>query len=69
MVLDNLNPYRCGLLKAVNWIRDLHLNNVIFELDSKNVVNNFNNNNIDDFEFGDIIKECKRVFFSCLTNS
>jgi hypothetical protein len=35
---------------------------VTFGLDSKLVVDNFNNNAIDDSEFGDIIKDCKNIF-------
>jgi hypothetical protein len=35
---------------------------VTFGLDSKLVVDNFNNNAIDDSEFGDTIKDCKNIF-------
>jgi hypothetical protein len=48
---------------------DLHLNNVVFELDSKHVVDNFKNNRRDESVFGDIIKDCKNVFYSYFTNS
>jgi ribonuclease HI len=58
-----------GLLTAMKWMRDLHLNNVVFELDSKRVVDNFKNNRRDESVLGDIIKDCKNVFYSYFTNS
>jgi hypothetical protein len=45
------------------------LNKVVFELDSKRVVDNFKNNRRDESVFGDIIKDCKNVFYSYFTNS
>jgi hypothetical protein len=49
-------------------VKDLHLNSVVFELDSKRVVDNFNNR-INESVFGDIIRDCKHVFNSYFTNS
>jgi phosphosulfolactate synthase (CoM biosynthesis protein A) len=40
-----------GLLIAKKLVKDLQLNNVMFELDSKHVVYNFNNNRIDESIF------------------
>ncbi|MCH93703.1 cytochrome P450, partial [Trifolium medium] len=36
-----------GLLSAVTWVKELHLNSVVFELDSKHVVDSFNRNELD----------------------
>jgi hypothetical protein len=41
----------------------------VFELNSKRVVDNFKNNRRDDSVFGDIIKDCKTIFYSYFTNS
>jgi ribonuclease HI len=40
-----------GLLSAKKWVKDLQLNSMMFELDSKHVVDNFNNNRIDESFF------------------
>jgi ribonuclease HI len=39
-----------GLLSALNWVHELNLGPVDFELDSKVVVDNFHSNKIDDTE-------------------
>jgi ribonuclease HI len=39
-----------GLLSALNWVHELNLGLVDFELDSKVVVDNFHSNKIDDTE-------------------
>jgi hypothetical protein len=53
----------------MKWMRDLHLNNVVFELDSKHVVDNFKSNRRDESVPGNIIKYCKNVCYSYFTNS
>jgi hypothetical protein len=55
----------------MKWMRDLHLNNVVFELDFKRVVDSFNHNRRDESVFGDIINiiDCKNIFYSYCTNS
>ncbi|GAU17355.1 hypothetical protein TSUD_232310 [Trifolium subterraneum] len=68
-ILDVDTGEALGLLSALKWVKDLHLNSVLFELDSKRVVDKFNNNMIDESVFGDIIKDCKHVFNSYFTNS
>ncbi|PNX97123.1 cytochrome p450 [Trifolium pratense] len=60
---------RLGLLSAMKWVKDLQLNSAVFELDSKRVVDNFNNNRINESVFGDIIKDCLQVFYSYFKNS
>jgi hypothetical protein len=47
-------------------VKDLHLNSVVFELDSKRVVDKFNNNRIDESVFGNIIKDCKHVLLTLI---
>jgi ribonuclease HI len=61
-ILDVDTGEALGLLSAMKWMRDLHLNNVVFELDSKRVVDSFKHNRRDESVFGDIIKDCKNVF-------
>jgi ribonuclease HI len=58
-----------GLLSALNWIHDLRLENVDFELDSKNVVTSFHSKHPNASELGDIIKDCVRVYNNYFRNS
>jgi hypothetical protein len=52
------------------WLKDFHINNVIFELDSKKVVDSYHSNRRDESNFGAmIIRECRRSFSSFFTNS
>jgi hypothetical protein len=50
-----------GLLLAFNWVRDLQLENVDFELDALIVVMKFHSKNDDISELGDIIKKLSTV--------
>jgi ribonuclease HI len=50
-----------GLLSALNWFHVLQLENVDFELDSKNVVTSFHSKRNNVFELGDIIRDCVRL--------
>ncbi|PNX87835.1 cytochrome p450, partial [Trifolium pratense] len=45
-----------ALLSTITWVKELHFN-VVFDLDSKRVVDNFNCNELDEFDFGAIIKD------------
>jgi hypothetical protein len=58
-----------SLLSALNWVHELNLGHVDFELDSKVVVDNFHSNKIDDTELRDIISHCRMLFSSCYNNS
>ncbi|XP_045795091.1 uncharacterized protein LOC123889684 [Trifolium pratense] len=58
-----------GLLSARNWVHDLNLGPVEFELDSKVVVDKFHSNKGDDTELGEIVSHCRRLFFSHYNNS
>jgi ribonuclease HI len=58
-----------GLLSALNWVHDLQLENVDFELDSKNVVTSFHSKHPNASELGDIIKDCVRVYNTHFKNS
>jgi hypothetical protein len=57
-----------GLLKALNWIYELQLTNVDFELDSQIVVTRFHGKKEDASEFGDVINDCKCIYNSHFTN-
>ena len=48
-----------GLLYALDWVHELNLGPVDFELDAKRVVDSFNSQNCDATEFGNIISHCK----------
>jgi hypothetical protein len=52
-----------GLLHAINWVNDLRLENVDFELDSKNVVTKFHCSIEDMSELGGVIRYCQK--FHC----
>ncbi|XP_024628786.1 uncharacterized protein [Medicago truncatula] len=49
-----------GLSHAIQWVHELLLTNVDFELDAKKVVDYFNRGNNDITEFGAIVEECRR---------
>lgn len=53
-----------GLMAAANWVRDLQLQNVDFELDSKIVVDRYNYPKEDASNFGAIILDLSFFFFS-----
>jgi hypothetical protein len=57
-----------GLLKALNWIYELQLTNVDFELDTHIVVTRFHGKKEDVSELGDVINDCKRIYNSHFTN-
>lgn len=57
-----------GLLSVICWVHDLHLDGVIFKLDSKHVVDGFHFTTEDIFEFGAIISNCRRLFFFVIAN-
>ena len=58
-----------GLLYAIRWAKEQNLNNVIFELDSKRVVDSFYSTRNDVSDLGAIIRECRTTFSSFFTNS
>ena len=49
-----------GLSHAIQWVHELQLPNVYFELDAKKFVDYFNRGRNDISEFGAIVDECKR---------
>ena len=49
-----------GLSHAIQWVHELQLRNVDFELDAKKVVDYYNRGRNDISEFGAIVDECKR---------
>jgi ribonuclease HI len=58
-----------GLVSALNWIHELNLSPIGFNLDSKPVVDNFLSNRKDLTEFFDIINNYKIVISSLYVNS
>ncbi|CAJ2636114.1 unnamed protein product [Trifolium pratense] len=58
-----------GILSALNLVHDLQLENVDFELDSRNVVTRFHSKHPNTSELGDIIKDCVRVYNTYFRNS
>jgi ribonuclease HI len=58
-----------GLLSALDWVHNLNLGPVDFELDSKLVVDSFNSNKVDVTEFGEIIPHRIRLFSSNLATN
>jgi hypothetical protein len=51
-----------GLLVALNWVHELNLGPVEFELDSKRVVDKFHSSSRDFTEFGVIMDHCKLIW-------
>ena len=58
-----------GLLAALNWVHELNLGPVEFELDSKRVVDSFHSSKRDFTEFGVIVEHCKSIFSTYYRNS
>jgi hypothetical protein len=58
-----------GLISALNWVHELTLGPVIFELNSKKVVVSFLSSKCDFIEFGLIIDQCKFIFANLYRNS
>jgi len=52
----------------MKWVRDLQLNNVVFELESKQVVDSVNSNKLDASNFDSTIRDCRHTFFSHFRN-
>lgn len=58
-----------GLLFALDWVHELNIGPVNFELDAKRVVDSFNSQNCDAMEFGNIISHCKSLCINFYENS
>jgi ribonuclease HI len=58
-----------GLLSALDWVHNLNLGPVDFEMDAKRVVDSFNSRNCDVTEFGSIIEHCKSLCSNFYENS
>lgn len=58
-----------GLHMTLQWVADLHYDNVDFVLDSKSVVERFNSNLGDSSELGCIIHTCRQLFDCHFQNS
>jgi len=68
-VLDVSEGEALSLLYAIRWAKEQNFNKVIFELDSKRVVDSFHSTRNDVFDLGAIIRECRNTFSSFFTNS
>jgi len=58
-----------GLLSTLNWVHELQLGPVDFELNSKHVVDQFSSPKSDVSEFADIIDNCRALFTQFYVNS
>jgi hypothetical protein len=58
-----------GLLSALEWVHELQLGPIDFELDAKRVVDRFLSTNNDVTEFGSIINNCRTLFGLYYENS
>jgi len=58
-----------GLLSALEWVHQLHLGPIDFELDAKKVVDSFSSAHQDVREFEMIIHNCKTIFEQYYINS
>lgn len=58
-----------GLLSTIKWVRDLQIDLVDFEFDSKVVVDTFHSQNLVNVEFEDNIKYFKSMYISFHVNS
>ena len=51
-----------GLYHALQWMQDMHFDNIDFELDSKITRDAFHSRTVDVTEFGNIIDACRYTF-------
>ena len=58
-----------GLLSAMEWVHQLHLGLIDFELDAKKLMDSFSSARQDVTEFGMIIHNCKTIFEQYYVNS
>lgn len=58
-----------GLFYAIQWVQELQLSNVDFEMNAEKVVDFFNKGSNDVSEFGSILEECKRCRNAFFENS
>jgi len=58
-----------GLLHAINWVIELGMVNVVFELDDETVIDAFNHPKVDTSDFGSIIYHCRNLIDQSLPNS
>jgi len=58
-----------GLLQVIKLIDKLGLNNVIFDIDAKQMVDSFNDLNLDLSPFGFIVRDCFLHFSNLCSNS
>jgi len=58
-----------GLYYVFEWLSDMQLDYVNFEMDSKTTHDAFHSHKDDDFEFGQIISACQALFSTHFTNS
>jgi hypothetical protein len=63
------NPICEVHIGELNWVHELQLGSVDFELDSKREVHQFSPPNSDVNEFGDIIDNCRSLFTQFYVNS
>ncbi|XP_045822258.1 uncharacterized protein LOC123915155 [Trifolium pratense] len=68
-ILDINTEEAVGLLHALKWVQELQLENVDFELDSKNVVAKFHSKARDISGLGYVIKDCQYIHNSHFRNS
>jgi len=57
------------LYHALQWMQDMHFDNIDFELDSKITRDAFRSNKVNITEFGHIIDACRDFFSTSFTNS
>ncbi|RHN43816.1 hypothetical protein MtrunA17_Chr8g0391961 [Medicago truncatula] len=58
-----------GLYHDIQWVRELQLSNVDFEMDAKKVVDYFNKGRNDISEFGAVMDECRKNSIDYFENS
>jgi len=58
-----------GFYHVIQWVRELQLSNVDFEMDAKKVVDYFNKGRNDISEFGAIMDECRKNCIDYFENS
>jgi len=58
-----------GLLTAMQWVKDLHLLNMDFEMDSKTVVDSVYGESNDVSNYMAIINDCRHMLATDLANS
>ncbi|MCI22711.1 pentatricopeptide repeat-containing protein, partial [Trifolium medium] len=58
-----------GLLRALNWVNEMQITDMDFEMDCKRVVDSLYSSRTYNSDLGDILSDCRTILATSLVNS